>query len=146
MISCSCSNSVYPIARGEIDSFRGSTCSIKQWIAFHQRTSSPRQTERAWISVTRCTILIQIELAVNSRCLGRTGSCVQLKIELSCLSMCVWSRVREAFSGWFGSCVFAVVMAQDVRLFMSYFSVLSSSPLTKVSTFTWLQIHTHTSR
>lgn len=96
MISCSCSYSVYPIVRGEIDSFCGSTCSIKRCITFHQRTSSPRQTERAWISVTRCTILIQIELACQQstskpdRTLCSTENRAQLFVD-----MCVWWRERD---------------------------------------------------
>lgn len=96
MISCSCSNSVYPIVRGEIDSFCGSMCSIKRCITFHQRTSKRRQTERAWVSVTRCTILIQIELACQQsvskpdRTLCSTENRAQLFVDV-----CVMERKRR---------------------------------------------------
>lgn len=87
-IPCSCLNSVYLIVRGVIDSVRRAPRSGAS--RFHQQTSSPRQTERAGVSTTRRSILIQIGLAVNSRCLGRTGRCAQTQIGLSCLPVCVY--------------------------------------------------------
>lgn len=135
---------VYLTARGEIDSFCGSTCFAS--IMCHQQTSSLRQTERAGVSTTRRTILIQIELAINSRCLPDRTFCSDANQPQLFVRVHVIERKRGLAVVDLAHVCFSVVVARGSTMFMSCRSAVSSSPPTKVSTFTWLQTHTHTHR
>ncbi len=142
-ISRFCFNSVYLITRREVGPICASMCSTIR-ITFHQLMSSPRQTQRAVVSTTHFTILIQTEFTVYSCCLGRTGRRVQMQIGLRlfvCVCLCAtdWEKRLEVVV--FVLCVCTMVRARGSSVFMSCCCRLNSSPLTKVHTLKWLMGH-----